>query len=655
MIFSNPESILLGQIFLAINEISPNFTVNLKLEGLSITGSIKVKSALHMLNEMERSGRLRPGMSVIESSSGNLGLALSMICASKGYKFVCITDPNISSQTANMIRAYGSELIIVKDRDANGGYLGTRIGLIKSMLKKDANLVWINQYENETNIDAHYKMTGAEILKQFPKPDYVFIGAGTTGTLGGVSKYLREHSPNTIIIAVDSVGSVTFDNPPGRRHIPGLGTSAPPYIRKFSSFDNLLMIKEIDAIRMCHGLARKGLLLGGSSGTVLCGVKQYANLIPEQSCVVAISPDMGDRYIDTIYSTNWVKERFNMNYSTDKKELASFKVIGNKHIEMWVENNQQKLFDLVCDTYVSHASGKTVNPNSYFLRYPNSDHNRIIALPASLEDDRPISGMKWIASFPDNIQYGLNRASAVLILNDRNTGYPLACLEGSTISAARTAASAAVGASYLHPTPKYAKRLGVIGCGPISFGTIKLLFNLGWDIPEIALYDISTHRANFFKNKCQQMYSNVTVSGMESTIKNSDMILFATSAVKPFIADQKLFSHNPTILHMSLRDLSVDIVLNSQNFVDDIDHCLREKTSLHLAEMEVSNRDFVAGSISDLINKSLAIDKTKPRVFSPFGMGILDIAVARDILNDSGQTNYKEYPDFFPTPYVQHF
>jgi 2,3-diaminopropionate biosynthesis protein SbnA len=310
MIFQSPEKILLGQYFLAVKNIAPHIVVNIKLEGLSITGSIKVKSALHMINKLEQSGKLRPGMRVVESSSGNLGLALSMICAAKGYKFTCVTDPNISSQTANMIRIYGGKLIVVKKRDKNGGYLSTRIDLIKSMLNNDDCLVWINQYENDNNVDAHYRITGPEILQEFPTPNYVFIGAGTTGTLGGVSKYIREHSPNTEIIAVDSVGSVTFGTPPGKRHIPGLGTSKPPYIRKFSDFDQLLMINEIDTINMCHDLAEKGIFLGGSSGTVLSGVKQYAHLIPVDSCVVAISPDMGDRYIDTVYNKQWVKEKF---------------------------------------------------------------------------------------------------------------------------------------------------------------------------------------------------------------------------------------------------------------------------------------------------------------------------------------------------------
>lgn len=310
MIYKTPLELTFGDVFIEVAELLPKNKVFLKLEGLSITGSIKIKPALRMLRRLEFEGLLKPGMTVIESSSGNLGLALSMACAVKGYPFICVTDPNISPQTARLIEAYGTRLITVRERDANGGFLGTRIAVIKSMLEADSQLVWTNQYENINNVEAHYCSTGPEILHQFAKPDYVFVGAGTTGTLGGVSRYLREHSPETRIVAVDSVGSVTFGFPSGKRHIPGLGTSQPPAIRKHADFDDIVMVDERKAVAMCHWLARRGLLLGGSSGTVLAGVVHMANIIPDDACVVAVSPDMGDRYIDTIYDETWVAQHF---------------------------------------------------------------------------------------------------------------------------------------------------------------------------------------------------------------------------------------------------------------------------------------------------------------------------------------------------------
>lgn len=310
MIANSPVELIHGDCFLALSTFAAHFTLNIKLEGLAATGSIKLKPAIHMVSQMERAGTLTRGSRIVESSSGNLGLALSMICAAKGYQFTCVSDPNLSPQTARMIRAYGAELVIVREKDRNGGYLGARIELIKSMLDRDGSLVWINQYENRDNVEAHYLSTGPEILRRFPKLDYLFIGSGTTGTLGGVSRYFTEHSPATTIIGVDSVGSVTFGGMPGKRHIPGLGTSEPPAIREHSIFDEMLMIPEVDTVKMCHRLAGQGIFLGGSSGTVLCGVQNYAQRIEPGASVVAISPDMGDRYIDTIYDPEWVEEHF---------------------------------------------------------------------------------------------------------------------------------------------------------------------------------------------------------------------------------------------------------------------------------------------------------------------------------------------------------
>lgn len=305
-----PTDLIHGDCFIELTGMARHFNVQLKLEGFSATGSIKLKAAVHMIREMERDGTIRPGSRLIESSSGNLGLALSMTCAARGYRFTCVSDPNISTVTAKLIKAYGADLIIVRDHDSNGGYLGTRISLIKTMLKEDDSLVWINQYQNKYNVDAHKNTTAKEILKHYPSPDFVFIGAGTTGTLGGVSRELRERTPATRIVAIDSVGSVTFGGAPGKRRIPGLGTSSPPPIRELAQFDDLLMIPESATIATCRRLARRGLLLGGSSGTVLAGVASYAARIPADSCVVAISPDLGDRYADTIYSDDWVRTHF---------------------------------------------------------------------------------------------------------------------------------------------------------------------------------------------------------------------------------------------------------------------------------------------------------------------------------------------------------
>jgi len=318
-----------------------------------------------------------------------------------------------------------------------------------------------------------------------------------------------------------------------------------------------------------------------------------------------------------------------------------------------MNNHPREIVDLVKAAYVLHSTAQALNPDSYFLCFPSEQKNRIIALPASLEDQAPVAGIKWIASFPDNIEEGLDRASAVLIINDRKTGYPRACLEGSVISAGRTAASAAVGAHYLHPTPGEIKRLCVVGCGLIAYQSIELLVNLGWKIGTLSVVDTSEQRGKTFAKKCKEAFGlHAEADFLERAVPQSDMVLFATSAGTPHVVDPAMFRHAPTVLHMSLRDLAPEVILAAQNLVDDVDHCLKAQTSLHLTEQHIGSWSFVACKAADLIAGRVLPDRTRARIFSPFGMGILDLAVARAILNDLDDAGANVIPDFFPVPYA---
>ncbi len=189
---------------------SRNFPFWLKVEGLNDAGSIKIKPAISMISALEAQGLLKRGGRLIESSSGNLGVALSMVCAARGYQFTCVTDPVCSRTTCSQMQATGAEVITVTEKDAKGGYLGTRIDLIKDMLKEDDELIWTNQYANKFNPYAHYETTAPEIYRTFPRVDWLFVGAGTCGTLMGCLRYFREISPSTRVVAVDTTGSTTF-------------------------------------------------------------------------------------------------------------------------------------------------------------------------------------------------------------------------------------------------------------------------------------------------------------------------------------------------------------------------------------------------------------------------------------------------------------
>jgi cysteine synthase A len=164
----------------------------LKCEGFNFAGSIKLKAATEMVEAADRDGVLTPGSVLVESSSGNLGVALSMIAASKGYSFLCVTDSRCNLSTRMLMEALGSQVHIVDEPDAAGGFLGARLDYVRALCATDERYVWLNQYSNPGNWKAHYHTTAPAIARQFPQLDVLFVGAGTTGTLMGCARYFRE-------------------------------------------------------------------------------------------------------------------------------------------------------------------------------------------------------------------------------------------------------------------------------------------------------------------------------------------------------------------------------------------------------------------------------------------------------------------------------
>ena len=327
----------------------------------------------------------------------------------------------------------------------------------------------------------------------------------------------------------------------------------------------------------------------------------------------------------------------------------TFYVVPGPAVKRVIDLNKQQVFDAVEAAYRLHDSGSTLNPDSYFLRYPANPNARIIALPAHIGGEVQKSGIKWISSFPENRATNLARASAVLILNDASTGYPLACLEASLISATRTAASAALAAESISPNP-FEGTLAIIGTGIIARTTVEWLLFRNWKFREINLYDVDHNEAEHFSKWLRdQCNLQATIhDSLEDAVSNSSLILFTTTALDPYLADKELFAQSPTVLHLSLRDICVNVILASQNIVDDVDHCLKAKTSLHLAETETGNRNFVSGSLVDVLEKRFKLDPQRPRIFSPFGLGVLDVAVGSFVLEAAKSSGEAiALPDFF--------
>ncbi|MEO3755195.1 2,3-diaminopropionate biosynthesis protein SbnA [Streptomyces sp. B6B3] len=284
----------------------------LKCEGFNFAGSVKLKAATEMVKAKERAGELVPGATLIESSSGNMGVALSLVAASHGYRFVCVTDVRCTPAAIRLMKALGSEVRVITEPDPEDGYLGARLAHVRSLCAENQDYVWLNQYANEGNWMGHYRTTAPEIAKAFPMLDVLFIGTGTTGTLMGCANYFREHRPSVTIVAVDAMGSVTFGAPSGRRLIPGLGTSVRPGILDTAYVDDVVHVSETETIRTCHRLVSRGFLFGGSTGTVVSGALAWMaeNQVAEDTTAVAISPDFGSNYLETVYDEEWLARSY---------------------------------------------------------------------------------------------------------------------------------------------------------------------------------------------------------------------------------------------------------------------------------------------------------------------------------------------------------
>ncbi len=311
-IISAPFSLWEDNLFVDLQPIFGQ-SLFLKCEAFNFPGSVKLKAANAMVEGAEKQGILKPGSALVESSSGNLGLALSVISANKGYDFVCVTDSRCNGAIMRHMQALGAHVHVITHAapGSEGGLLGARISYVRALCASDKRYVWLNQYANPQNPNAHFRTTAPAITREFPQLDVVFIGAGTTGTLMGCARYLREWPRSVHVVAVDSVGSVTFGGAASRRMIPGLGTAIRPAQLDESFVDEVVLVEEADTIRTCRRLAKHGFLFGGSTGTVVfAAINWLKQHNATDVTAVAIAPDLGERYVDTIYNNEWVQEHF---------------------------------------------------------------------------------------------------------------------------------------------------------------------------------------------------------------------------------------------------------------------------------------------------------------------------------------------------------
>jgi 2,3-diaminopropionate biosynthesis protein SbnB len=309
-------------------------------------------------------------------------------------------------------------------------------------------------------------------------------------------------------------------------------------------------------------------------------------------------------------------------------------IIRHNEVDEILGGQERRILDLVRTTYQLHDEGRTVVPFSTFLRFPNDDRNRIIGLPAYVGGGVEVAGMKWISSFPGNIQQGRERASAAIVLNSMSTGHPEALVEASLISAKRTAASAAVAAALLTVEPK-PSGVTLFGCGVINREILRFLMTEFPSIAAVTLFDSDPRRAEDFSARAAELWPGLALRSAatsDEALAAHRLISIATTASTPHLG---LDSCQPgsTVLHVSLRDLETKAILAAQNVVDDVAHVCRERTSLHLAELETGDRRFVDVTIGQLLRGGApwTRDSDRVAVFSPFGLGALDIALAAHV------------------------
>ncbi len=303
-------------------------------------------------------------------------------------------------------------------------------------------------------------------------------------------------------------------------------------------------------------------------------------------------------------------------------------VVPGQEVREALAGMETEVIGAVRAAYLAHAAGASELPHSTFVRIPHTDRGRVIALPGYLGEPAEVLGIKWIASFPQNVGRGLERASAVIVLNSTATGHPQVIMEGAEISAARTAASAALAAACLAPP---GDSLGVIGAGRISREIVRYLKVAVPRLTRVAVFDIDDARARQFARACAADFgAQVEVaSSLDTVLGSAATTVIATSAVLPYVHDLAGGTAR-TLLHISLRDLAPALIARCRNIVDDLDHVCREGTSIHLAFQQEGGTGFVAGTLADVLNNVVPGRETADDtvVFSPFGLAVLDLAVA---------------------------
>lgn len=321
MIYDNVLKAIGNTPIVRLNKVIQGGEANFfaKLEFMNPGGSIKDRIGTWMIEDAERKGLLKPGGTIVEGTSGNTGIGLAMAAAIHGYRCIFVLPDKMSIEKIRTLKAFGAEVVVtptaVEPDDPRSYYQVSR-----RLARETPNSIYMNQYDNLANREAHYRVTGPEILKQMPDIDVFIAGIGTGGTICGVGKYLKEHRPSCQIVAVDPVGSIVYDyfktgqlrTAPKTYKIEGIGEDFIPKNYDFSVIDDMIQVEDRESFLMTRELLTKeGIYSGISSGSAVVGalkwIKKQGHAFKGKN-VLIILPDSGNRYLSKVYNDDWMRE-----------------------------------------------------------------------------------------------------------------------------------------------------------------------------------------------------------------------------------------------------------------------------------------------------------------------------------------------------------
>ncbi len=288
----------------------PDVEVWAKLEAFNPGGSAKDRPAARMISDALDRGLIDAMSTVIESSSGNMGVGLAQACRYHGLRFICVVDARTHERNVRLMRALGADVRVVTHPDPQTGeLLAARLALVQELIASTPNAFWPDQYANASNPAAHAAGTMLEIDEALEgRLDYLFVATSTTGTLRGCADYLRAHARGTQLVAVDALGSALFGGARAARTLPGFGAGIETELSVGASFHRLVRVSDLECVAGCRRLVqREAILAGASSGGVMVALERVASQMAPGSRCAVILPDGGSGYLTTVYDDAWVQ------------------------------------------------------------------------------------------------------------------------------------------------------------------------------------------------------------------------------------------------------------------------------------------------------------------------------------------------------------